>query len=107
MENHFDQWCIVELFGHQRIAGRVSEQTIGGCSFVRVDVPGGKDRPAFTRLLGQGAIYSIIIADEVTARAAAAYYTPEPMDKWTVENMLEKARILPECRGGNDNELPY
>jgi hypothetical protein len=34
-----EQWAIVEIFGHQRIAGRLTEQTIGGCSFVRVDVP--------------------------------------------------------------------
>lgn len=26
----FDQWCIVEIFGHERIAGRVTEQRIGG-----------------------------------------------------------------------------
>ena len=32
-------WAIVEIFGHQRIAGFLSEQTIGGQSFVRVDVP--------------------------------------------------------------------
>lgn len=40
MDTHkFESWCIVELFGHQRIAGLVTEQTIGGCNFVRVDVP--------------------------------------------------------------------
>jgi hypothetical protein len=33
----FSEWAIIELFGHQRIAGRVSEQTIGGCAFVRDD----------------------------------------------------------------------
>ena len=38
-EKAFEQWAIVEIFGHQRIAGKVTEQTIGGCSFVRVDVP--------------------------------------------------------------------
>lgn len=26
----FQAWAIVELFGHQRCAGRISEQTIGG-----------------------------------------------------------------------------
>jgi hypothetical protein len=35
----FDQWCIVELFGHTKIAGKVSEAQIGGQSFIRVDVP--------------------------------------------------------------------
>jgi hypothetical protein len=33
------QWAIVELFGHQRIAGVITEQQLGGASFVRVDVP--------------------------------------------------------------------
>ena len=39
MTDKFDHWCIVELFGHNQIAGKVTEQAIGGQSFVRVDVP--------------------------------------------------------------------
>ena len=35
----FEQTCIVELMGHNMIAGKVTEQTIGGQGFVRVDVP--------------------------------------------------------------------
>lgn len=32
-------WAIVELFGHARIAGRVTEQVIAGQGFIRADVP--------------------------------------------------------------------
>ncbi|HEY0169427.1 MAG TPA: hypothetical protein VGB98_00120 [Pyrinomonadaceae bacterium] len=35
----FDCWCVLELFGHVRLAGHVTEASIGGCSFLRVDVP--------------------------------------------------------------------
>lgn len=45
MSEKFEQWAIVDLFGHTRIAGKVSEQVIGGCSFVRVDVPERGDGP--------------------------------------------------------------
>lgn len=93
---HFNEWAILELFGRQRIAGRVSEAVIGGCAFVRVDVPGHGARPAFTKLFGQGAIYAITITDEGTARMAAAEFAPEPMDKWTAEHMIA---ALPEPRG--------
>ncbi|MDD2657785.1 MAG: hypothetical protein PHD04_03970 [Candidatus Pacebacteria bacterium] len=48
-DNKFDEWAIIDLFGHQKIAGRVSEQQIGGASFVRVDVP---LEPPFTKLFG-------------------------------------------------------
>lgn len=32
----FEEWAIIDLFGHQKIAGRISEQQIGGSSFVHV-----------------------------------------------------------------------
>lgn len=35
----FDQWGIVELMGHQRVAGHITEQQVGGTNFVRVDIP--------------------------------------------------------------------
>jgi hypothetical protein len=50
----------VELFGHQRIAGRVTEQVIAGQGFIRVDVPAVGDQIGFTRMFGPGRIYSII-----------------------------------------------
>ena len=68
----FDCWAVVEVMGHNRYAGRVTEQAIGGCAFVRVDVPQIGDRLAFTKLLGQGSIFAITPCSEEAARAAAA-----------------------------------
>lgn len=72
----FETWAIVEVMGHRQFAGFVSEQPIGGASFVRVDVPAvdadGEQLPAFTKLLGAGSIYAISPCTEETARAFAA-----------------------------------
>jgi len=68
MTEGFDNFCIVELFGHQKIAGKVTEQVIAGQGFVRVDVPQTKRFPAFTRMFGSGAIYSITPVDEETCK---------------------------------------
>lgn len=74
----FETWGIVELFGHQTIAGRISEATIGGCSFVRVDVPSVEGNFAevdkewsYTRYFGQGAIYALNPTSEAVARSKA------------------------------------
>lgn len=85
-QKSFETWAIVELLGHRQFAGFVSEQAIGGTSFVRVDVPEvHADRqdgtraglsqevlPAFTKLLGAGSIYAISPCTEETARAFAS-----------------------------------
>ena len=72
----FESWCIVEVMGHRQFSGYVTEQAIGGASFVRVDVPAvevhGEQLPAFTKLLGAGSIYAISPCTEETARAFAA-----------------------------------
>lgn len=83
----FESWCIVELFGHQRIAGLVTEQTIGGSSFVRVDVPANGDTPAYTRLFGNGAIYAINPVSEPIARAAAANYRAVPVSPYEIPEL--------------------
>ncbi len=75
----FDSWAIIELFGHSRIAGRVSEQTIGSQSFIRVDVPEIDGTPAFTRFFGNGAIYSITPVSEEVARLAAKRMQVQPI----------------------------
>lgn len=79
-ENTFDTFAIVELFGHARIAGRVSEQVIAGQGFLRVDVPANEQYPGFTRMYGTGAIYSITPVDESIARAAAAGMRERPVN---------------------------
>ncbi len=91
----FDQWAIVELFGHQRIAGRVTEQTIGGCAFVRIDVPAceaagsNPATQAFTKLFGNGAIYGISFVDEATACMAARQLRVQPINTFELRRALQ------------------
>lgn len=39
MSEAYEGWAILELMGHRKLAGYLSEQTIGGSAFVRIDVP--------------------------------------------------------------------
>ncbi|HZR77899.1 MAG TPA: hypothetical protein VFA58_01750, partial [Chthoniobacterales bacterium] len=55
----FDEWALVELFGHARIVGRVTEATIAGGAFIRVDIPDKEGKTIFTRFFGPSAIYSM------------------------------------------------
>lgn len=83
-DTKFEQWAIVEVMGHRRFAGLVSEQTVGGSSFVRVDVPEvrssqGEVTPAFTKLFGSGSIYCISPISEAMARGLAAQWGERPV----------------------------
>lgn len=91
-QEKFEQWALVELFGHQQIAGIVSEQTIGGCSFVRVDVPDTEHSKGFTKFYGNGAIYAITPCSEEAARIAAQKLEIRPISQWIVPDKLQ----LPE-----------
>ena len=73
----FEQWCVVEIMGYKKFAGFVSEQSLGGSSFVRVDVPeivthDGKILAAFSKLFGAASICCLSPCTEETARAFAS-----------------------------------
>lgn len=98
MADKFEQWCIVELFGHNIMAGLVSEQVIGGQSFVRVDVPATADQPAFTKFFGSGAIYAMTPTDETTARAAVVGLRQRPIETYK----LNLPQLQAPSRDGNE-----
>lgn len=84
------QWAIVELMGHQQIAGRYQEAA-GGLH--RVDVPetdGGPDAFRFTRLYSPAAIYSITFVDEQSARLAAKMLAPRPISVYGFEAEMKR-----------------
>ena len=86
-------FAIVELFGHQRVAGRITQQTFGGASFVRVDVPEidvhQRTIQAHTRSFGGGAIYAINWCDEATAAIAARSIQHEPLSPYSVKSAID------------------
>jgi len=86
----FNEWALVELFGHQKIVGKVSESTIAGGAFLRVDVPSYNGPPAFTRLYGPGAIHSINPVSEEVARGLMDHYRNEPVSRFELPQLAEK-----------------
>lgn len=83
-------WGILELFGHNKIAGRISEQTIGGTSFVRVDVPATEEQPAFSKTFHGNAIYAFNWTTEETAKYEAEKIKSKPIDLWDLREAAEK-----------------
>ena len=65
----WEGYAILELFGHQRLVGKLSEETIGGASFVRIDVPAAGDRGPETHFYGGSAVYGIHPTTEAMVRA--------------------------------------
>jgi hypothetical protein len=82
LEDKFDQWCVIELFGFKKIAGRVSEVTVAGGSFLRVDIPGPDGKTIASPHYGPAAIYSLTPTTEEIAKAFALQHQPEPVTRW-------------------------
>lgn len=93
MEEKFDSWAIIELFGHNKIAGKCSEQNIAGANMLRVDVPETDTNPAFTRFLGHAAIYAINPVTEEVAKHWAKILKIAPISVWDVREFMEKNKL--------------
>ncbi len=80
----FKEYCILELFGHRKLAGMVSEQSIGGTSFIRIDIP-QKGQVAVTQFYSPAAVYCMTPTTEAIARAYAAGNVPDPVQRWELK----------------------
>jgi hypothetical protein len=102
----FESWCVVELLGHVRMAGRVTEEERFGCKMGRIDIPKvtpcdcpnasrtdamGETIPCsrclgcgsiatyFTQYFSGSSVYRLTPCTEEAARAVAARNVPEPV----------------------------
>jgi hypothetical protein len=81
----FEGWAIVELMGHRRLAGYVTETQIAGQGFIRLDVPGylytdptgaQAERDQVTQFYAPAAVYAITPTTEELARAVRSRPAP-------------------------------
>lgn len=97
-----ERWMIVELMGHQRMAGQVTEVTVAGKGMLRVDVPATDAHPAYSRLVSPEAVYALNPTTEDLAKHAAAAFRPRPVHDWELPRGL-----LPEAAVANGPEQPF
>ena len=77
-----DFWAVLELMGHRRLAGHLTETQIAGAGFLRIDIPADGDQPAATQIYAPAAVYAITPVTEETARLVAATARPAPVQRW-------------------------
>ncbi len=103
-----DTFAILDLFGHQQIAGRVADVLIAGASFVRVDVPATDSDGQYTRYYHPNAIYSIAPCTEEVARAKAARLQARPVQVYELPRLeAPKGRQASGWMSEDDVEREY
>lgn len=108
----FGVWCILELLGHVKLAGFVTEEELFGGKIGRVDIPSagsGQDPnegdEMVTQYFGGGSVYRLTPVSEDIARAFASRNRPRPVQVW------ELALPAPEPRDDpfepfDDHDIP-
>lgn len=107
MENKFEINAIVELFGHQKMAGVVTEQTIGGASFIRIDVPETEAQPSFSRMMNPSAIYAINPVTEEVMLEMAHRFQKKPIESWDIREMQKKLMLLNSNNENTSDWKPF
>ena len=91
----FDQWAILELMGHVRMGGRVTEVVLFGTAMGRIDVPTPDGDGFTTQFFGGGSVSRLTATSEELARPVAAVNQSEPVHPWEMRQLAAAERNLP------------
>lgn len=79
--NEFKSWAIVELMGHVKMAGVVSEEERFGTKMGRIEIP-GPDGKFVTQWFSGSSVYRMTPTTEEIARCVAKSHAPAPVHRW-------------------------
>jgi hypothetical protein len=89
-------WAIVELMGHRRLAGHITEETIAGAAFLRLDIPCD---PPITQLYAPASVYCITPTTEDIARRTANLGRPAPVSRYELASGPSSDGLEEDDRG--------
>ncbi len=92
----FGTWAILELMGHVKIAGFITEEQLFGGVIGRIDIP-CQDGSSFTQFFGGHTVYRLTPVSEQVARAFAIRNTPRPVHIYELQLLAETI----------EDELPF
>ena len=84
-------FAVIEMMGHRKIVGLVTESDISGGQLLRVDVLNADGEPERTEYIGVGSIYCLTIVSEEAAKAVAARNAPRPA--WGLSGFGEEGTL--------------
>jgi hypothetical protein len=98
----FEGWCIIELMGHRKLGGLLSEEEVAGAKMLRIDIPHPNETDRFraTQFYGGAAVYCITPTTEEIARAVANAYVPAPVTPWEIRAIETSSLAAPDDEGG-------
>jgi len=94
-----ENWAILEIMGHERLAGRISDATVAGVPMLRVEVPATDKLPGFARLLSGASIFSLTPVPEAAARVVAARLAKNPIGDQLWAYSLDDRQRLSQTLG--------
>lgn len=104
-ERENGMWAIVELMGHVKVAGYVTEEERFGVKMGRVDIPSSDGD--VTQYFGGSSVYRITPVTEQVARAYAEARQARPISRWDLPELneaREEIRRLQTMVGGQEEE---
>ncbi len=102
IESGFNQWAIIELMGHVKIAGHVTEVEMFGSKLGRVDIPNGDKFT--TQYFNGSSLYRLTPTTEEIARGVAKSNQPAPVYRWEIPQL--NAAPVVEAEFPFDKEFP-
>lgn len=89
----FEHWALVELMGHQRIAGLVSEVSVAGKGMLRVDVPNERGEILFSRFYSPEAVYCVSPTDKQIAIGLAIKCASRPVSIYDLSRLIADKKV--------------
>jgi hypothetical protein len=100
----FSGFAVLELMGHRRLVGFLSEATIAGAAFIRIDVEDADGTPT-TQFYAPSAVYAITPTTEAIARRAARTNSVAPISAWELREKPPTRPAMPSGPEQYDQDL--